>query len=755
GNFTYYPNAASSPAWLMRNLLEDRDGTLWVSYHSPSLVSRFKDGKFSSYQLKSGQAVIRAMYEDREGNLWMGSDGGGLIRLRKRKLTTYTAEDGLPNDIVRAITDDGAGGMWVATAAGLAHARAGKFAVYTDKDGMLSYDIVSLCRDRAGSLWIGSNYGLTEFKDGRFINYAPAQGLPGFWAYAVAEDREGNLWVGTTAGLSRLRDGKLTVYRQAEGPVRDDVRFILPAGDGGLWLGTVGGLSRLKEGAFTNYTTKDGLSNDYVRAIVEEPDGALWLGTYGGGLNYFKDGRFRAVTTKDGLFDDFISRILEDGRGNFWLLGNRGIFRVNRRELRDFVEGRARSILSVSYAMADGMESSEGNGGFQPAGWRAADGKLWFPTIKGVAVLDPEPTNKLPPPVAIEQVTLDRVTLPGSQLVRIRPGQENLEIHYTGLSFTRPEQVKFRYQMAGLDHDWVDAGTRRTAYYPHLPPGEYTFKVIADNGDGVWNMEGASLSITVLPPFYRTWWFVTLAGLGVAGVVWLAFQYRVRQLKKAQAAQQAFSRQLIASQEMERKRIAAELHDSLGQRLVIIKNLALMFLQSPGENGEARQQIEELSAEASQAIGEVKEISYNLRPYQLDRIGLTKAVEAVVKKAAAASPIAFSAAIDDIDGVFPKESEINFYRIVQESVNNIVKHSQATEASVTIRRDGGRLLLTIRDNGKGFTPGATPPDAHRGGFGLIGISERAQLLGGRALIHSAPGQGVTVSIEIILHSGAV
>lgn len=251
-----------------------------------------------------------------------------------------------------------------------------------------------------------------------------------------------------------------------------------------------------------------------------------------------------------------------------------------------------------------------------------------------------------------------------------------------------------------------------------------------------------------LPPFYQTWWFITIAATGSAGLLCLAWRYRVAQFKRAQTAQQAFTRQLIESQESERKRIAAELHDGLGQRLVVIKNLALMVLNSPSKNGDAREQIEEISAEASQAIAEVKEIFHNLRPYQLDRIGLTKAIEAIVRTARSASETVFTAEIDDIDDVFPKHLEINFYRVVQEGVNNILKHSQATEAGVTIKRAPDGLRMTIRDNGKGFTPGAANHDLSRGGFGLIGVTERAQLVGGKLTIHSAPGQGTIISIKI-------
>ncbi|MBL8208868.1 MAG: hypothetical protein JNM09_31915, partial [Blastocatellia bacterium] len=248
--------------------------------------------------------------------------------------------------------------------------------------------------------------------------------------------------------------------------------------------------------------------------------------------------------------------------------------------------------------------------------------------------------------------------------------QSNFEIAYTALSFINSENLKFKYKLEGLDDEWVEAGTRRTAYFSHVAPGNYTFKVMAANSDGIWNTEGKSLRIRILPPFYRTWWFLTLAGLSVAGVVFAAFKYRVTQIERRQAAQQAFARQLIESQEAERKRIAAELHDSLGQHLVVINNLALLWLHNHADANE--QPIKDISATTLQAISEVKEISHNLRPYQLGRIGLTKAIEALLKKAEAASGIRFIGLLDDLRNVLPQESEINFYRIVQECVNNIL-----------------------------------------------------------------------------------
>jgi signal transduction histidine kinase len=396
------------------------------------------------------------------------------------------------------------------------------------------------------------------------------------------------------------------------------------------------------------------------------------------------------------------------------------------------------------------MIVGETNGGGEPSGLRARDGKLWFPMIKGVVAIDPEIRNTQAPPVAIEHVTLEGIALPQSQPIRIPPGRQGLEIHYTALSFTRPEQVVFKYKLIGLDSDWVNAGTRRTAYYPHLPSGTYTFTVIADNVEGVWNERGESLQIEVLPHFWTTWWFLTLAAVFLVGLAAIAYRFRALRWKQAHAAREAFSLQLLASQEAERQRIAAELHDSLGQSLLIIKNRAVLALTSVSDPELTREQLEEISAGASQAVEEVREISYNLRPYQLDRFGLTKALKSLCAQASKSSGIQIMAEVDPIDGIFPAEVESSIYRIVQEAVNNIIKHSLATEAALVLRRAEAGLFLNIHDNGRGFQPAAdaNPAGARPAGFGLIGIAERVRMLKGTCDIESSANHGTTITIRL-------
>ncbi|MBC7798424.1 MAG: hypothetical protein H7Z37_16265, partial [Pyrinomonadaceae bacterium] len=352
-----------------------------------------------------------------------------------------------------------------------------------------------------------------------------------------------------------------------------------------------------------------------------------------------------------------------------------------------------------------------------------------------------------PPPVQIEDVVVDNEPTVFDTEVQVPPDKENFEISYIGLSFMLPEQIRFRYKLEGLNEDWIEAGTRRTAYFSSLPPGEYIFNVTAANRDGVWNPEPARLKIVVVPAFWQTVWFRVLLVLGFVAMLFFLYTRRVSALERANATQKAFSKQLLESQENERKRIAAELHDSLSQNLVVIKNRVLLARRTIENKEKTVEQLDEISSATDEAIDEVSEISYNLRPYQLDKLGLSKAIVSMLNKVSTASGIEFAAEIDNLNGTFAPESEINIYRIVQESVNNIIKHSEATKAKVEILKTENAVSIVISDNGKGFN---AEPASKSSGFGLIGIAERARILGGKYQFQSMPGGGTIVNLEIVL-----
>jgi signal transduction histidine kinase/ligand-binding sensor domain-containing protein len=696
-------------------------------------------------------------YQDREGILWIGTSFAGLWRVRKQAVVTLSSGQGLRDHNVYPIYQDLAGSIWIGAwpnTLNRYHDR--QFQYFSEKDGIARY-ISALYQDRDGTLWVGAyggdrnntskGDGLRVFKHGRFVPPADLRGLG--VVRAMLEDRHRALWLGCEDKLVRYDKGAVRVFTTRDGLATNYATVLVEDRTGDLWIGGQGGLTRLSGDRFTPYTVRDGLPSPTVRSLYVDSENVLWIGTYDGGLGRFENGRFTRYTTRDGLFSSAVSQILEDSSGSFWISSNQGIYRVKKQELNDFAHGKTAAVTSIAYGKADGMRNVECNGAHWPAGIRARDGKLWFPTQDGVAIIDPEQVsiNRNPPSVTIESCLVERRPVPCDKPVTLSPAQTNFEIQYTALSFINPERIRFKYKLEGLDQDWIDAGSRRTAYYSHLPSGDYNFRVIAANSDGVWNMHGTGLRVAVPPPFYKTWWFVIVLFVACAGAIGSGWRYRVSQLQRAYAAQQAFSRQLIASQERERKRIAGELHDSLGQQLLIIKNWAVLALSNLNGQKLLEEPLGEISATASHAVEEMRGIAYNLRPYQLEKLGLTAAIRSLVARVNASSSIQVAGKLEDVDGLFTQEVEISIYRIVQEALNNTIKHSQASEGSVLVTSNSGTLDLIIEDNGRGFTPpdSRTQQESPKG-FGLLGIAERVRMLGGNVVIQSAPGQGSRIEI---------
>ena len=694
-------------------------------------------------------------YEDREGNLWIATYKNGIFRAQRQAIKVYAKADGLVDTNVYPIYEDRAGAIWAGTwSASVSRFKDGVWSNHSLKIGGAGGLVTALYEDRDGSLWVasyGSGFnGLLRYREGRFTDTLDMPFFKAGVISAIHQGRDGALWFGGEWKLIRYQGGVATSFTRQDGLAGNYVKVMIEDAAGDLWIGTDGGLSHWQDGRFITYTESQGLPSDNVWSLYEDRDGVLWIGTYDGGLGRFKDGHFTRYTTREGLFDNGVFQILEDARGYFWMSSNRGIYRVSRQELNELAEGRRGAITSVAFGKDDGLVNITCNGGRSPAGIKASDGRLWFPTQDGVAVIDPEalPINQQQPPVVIESVKLGRAPVASDHPVEVAPGQEDLEIEYTALSFINSERLQFRYKLEGLNQDWVNAGTRRTAYYSHMPPGEYTFRVMAANSDGVWNEQDQRLRIRVLPPFYRTWWFLALAALTVASLIWFGYQYRVTQLKRAQAAQQAFSRQLIESQEQERKRIAAELHDSLGQNLLIVKNRAQLGQLAAQDAPELLEQFEWIVSSATQSIEEVREIAQNLRPYHLDRLGLTKALEVMLEKVAATTRMRFVSELVPLDDLFSKEEAITLYRVVQESLNNIVKHAEASEVCVSVERLTDSVTLTIEDNGRGFS--LLEAAARPSGFGLAGMAERVRMLGGEWRIDSQAGQGTRMTIRLAL-----
>lgn len=492
-------------------LREDRDKNLWIG--TTEGLIRYRGGKFAKITQSDGLTddFIVSLAEDREGNLWVGTVYGGLNRLRDGKFLVISPKEGLADDVTYTIMEDRDNYIWVTTNNGLNRIK-GERILHLGTDKGLTHDVVNVVyQDRQGFIWAGTDNGLNKIAAGasgmrvikRYKNY---------YVLAIQEDSAGTLWIGTNSGLFKREKPTGKLIKQ-EGLESNHINVIYEDRGKNLWVSTYPlGLSRIKDGKITLFTKKDGMVNNGLNCLSEDEDGVIWIGTIHG-LSRFKDGTFTNYTKKNGLHDNNIYKILDDRQGNLWMTCNKGIFRISRKELNRFAEGKRESVTSVVYGKHDGMRTGECNGGFQSAGCRGRDGRLWFPTSKGVVSIDPSKTNlnPLPPPVFIEQVTLDGepVTVTGD--FSIPPEVKRLEFHYAGLSYSVPQAVRFKYRLEGFDDQWVNAGTDRTVSITKLLPGDYRFHVTACNNDGVWNVEGASIAFEVIPPIFLTTWFILAA----------------------------------------------------------------------------------------------------------------------------------------------------------------------------------------------------------------------------------------------------
>lgn len=551
------------------------------------------------------------------------------------------------------------------------------------------------------------------------------------------EDRRGDLWIGTSQGLLRHADGAFTTYGKKHGLADKWARALCEGRDGSLWVGTHRGLTRYKDGAFVTYAAGDGAPQTTVYAVYEDRDGALWIGTQDAGLSRFKDGKFTSYTTKDGLHADSVYQILEDGQGNLWFGSSKGIFRVSLNELNDFAAGARVSIASVAYGQAEGVPPMVCFSGAQPSAYKSPDGRLWFATQNGVVVIDADhiQMNDRQPPVRVEQMVVDHQEIDLSDAAEVWPGRGDVEIRYTALSFVAPERVRFKYRLEGFDREWVDAGTRRVAYYTNLPPGEYTFKVVAANSDGVWNEAGASLTFRQRPHFYQTSWFYALAFVAAAAIVWAIHLLRVGRVRREHQAVLA-----------ERTRIAREMHDTLAQGFagvaIQLEAAAHMLTASPERVREHLNLARDL---VRSSLTEARRSMRGLRAQALETGDLAAALAQMPARLAAGADVRIE--VTGTPRRLPQEIENNLLRVAQECLTNAAKHAQADHIRLELCFDARRVRLRVCDDGRGFDARAAAA-ASAEHFGLTGVRERVEQLGGRLTLRTAPGRGTDIQATI-------
>ena len=795
---------------LISSILPDDRGSIWIGTLSAG-ISRYRDGRFTNLSAKQGLShdAVRSLAVDHEGSLWVGTNGG-VTQLKDEKIVNFTTLHGLSQNNIRVVLEDSRGDVWVGTDGGGVNRVSGDVVtVLGAKEGLPDVFVRSLFEDRDGAIWIGMNGGgVTRVQGGQLRTWNAKSGLSNGVVYAICDDAEGNIWLGTVGGGIDIlgRDGSIRNLSTKDGLARNDVRALRRVRSGAIWIGTGGGglsvydPSRPPESRIVTYTTGDGLANDSVFAIYEDSAGDVWIGT-SGGLNRMRNGKLVKLTVDQGLFDNRIFQILEDGRGQFWLSSNKGVFRAAIADLNAVADGFKSTVETHAYGRVDGMGSNQCNGASQPAGWRRASGQLVFPTVGGLALIDPGDlrTNAVAPFVAIDRVVVDGKAIEPAAVVTLSSQSSKFEIGYDGLSFVEPDRVLFRYRLDGYDADWVDAGTRRVAFYNSLSPGEYTFRVSASNNDGIWSETGAEFRFVLPAPWWRTWWAILLWIALSFGLLYLVVQMRLRRLERrtheleaavvertAELGRTVEQLQLSEQRALESEKLAIEASrakstflSNMSHELRTPLNAVLGFAElmereaSRSDADRTRLNIIQRSGEhLLSLINDVLSLSkieagkLTLNSSAFDLPAMLQSLDQMMRMRVEGKGLNLSVEADSSVPRVVRGDEVKLRQILINLLGNAVKFTESGTIRVRATWLDGIAKFEVEDSGCGISAGElsklfepfvqTESGVRSGegtGLGLAISREFAGLMGGDLSVRSELGVGTTFVVSVPLPAG--
>lgn len=724
---------------------DDNRGRTWVGTEGgTACIQVVADGGVDAGSARRVAAMISAIVTDAEGNVWMGGPGAGIRKLTPTRIASLTVRDGLNHEAVNCVYEDSSGRLWFGTSGGLNGFSSGTMSGYDGEAGLVNPTVTALHEDSAGVLWIGTQQGMNRLVNGVLQSCPKDEGWPTAGVWDVLEDRSGALWVGTADGLIERTKRGLVRHTVEDGLPANDVRALAEDRDGRLWIGTSHGVAHRSGDAFAVVDLPPGLLTRIVLTLHTQADGTVWFGTLGGGLIRYAGGSAVAVTTREGFPDNTIYGIVDDGMGFFWLSSNRGLFRVGIEDLARLATRRSGTVSPDLFGYHDGMPSEVCRGFGQPAGCRTQDGRLWFPTDKGVAVIDPDllSANKSAPRVIIERLVVDGRSIERREHVDIGPAGEQFEFHFTGLSYVDPKRVRFKYRLEGFDQKWTDADTRRTAYYTRLPPGSYRFRVTACNNDGVWSPRGASMTLAIVPHFWETWWFLSIAivtaVVGVAGIARHVSTLRLnRKLQKLERER---------ALERERTRIARDLHDEVGANLTRIGRLAEIAEREEGADGRLGPILHSIADATGNVVQAMDEIVWTVNPGNDSLENMASYLLHYVEEFLRDTGITYQLDVPVIlpDVTLSADVRHNLFMVVKEALGNAVRHGKPHNISLNLEAENGVLMIGVKDDGIGFALTDTAPGAN----GIDNMRRRMEAVGGELDLRSTPGRGTDVTLRL-------
>jgi ligand-binding sensor domain-containing protein len=736
---------APEPIKALTGMTADAAGNLWIGTWSQSLFRVDRDGKYHRYNITHGKEpeAVRSVFKDQEGNLWFGTEGSGVFRLRPRVFHTYGAAEGMRGEVVKSVTEDDSGRILAVDQAGLERIEpVAKPRIQLYHPHEVGW---SVYRDSGGRIWMGDYAGRIIYWARGEAVWFPTGGATALRPITVLFEQPGEgLWVGTENGLWRIAGDRYVREPLPTDSMGSAVRAMAMDHRSQLWLGLEdGGLLYKKAGVWTRAPELASLPLSRVSALAIDRDDTLWIGTAGSGLMRLADGKLTRFDASHEALPGYVGSITEDESGYLWLGSLDGIYRVKRHDLDRIADGQNADLAPVRYTRADGLGTSECATAVQPCVCRARDGRLWFATSKGISVVNPSELapDPQPPPVLIEESVLwgdtkrivpfasnaiDGDSKSGPQL-RVPPDNRLMEIHYTAPSFGAPERVRFRYRINGMDARWVDAGSRRVAYYQGLPPGNYRFQVTACNKDGVWNETGAALSFLVAPHYWQTAWFRVLCGAGIFALGVLAYRIRMAQIEAVNKV---------------RFRLAGDLHDEIGANLGSIGLNAELLQQDSSLSPKQREELSGLHRLAAQTTQSVRDLVWFINPEFDNTTGMLLRMKDVAGVQLAGREWHFDAANLVADRALSPEFRRNVFFIFKEALHNIAKHSGASKVEVLLRDAGTGLEMIVQDNGRGL-----PSFDGTAGHGMKSMRRRAAELGGSLEVGGGQGQGTRVVLR--------